>query len=65
MLLCICDFNRCVSTRSFKIRGIAEGNKELITLITETLCSIISMYLWDTNRPRFDEDDVEQSRKKI
>lgn len=65
MLLCICDFNRCVSTWSFKIRGIAEGNKELITLITETLCSIISMYLGDTNRPRFDKDDVEQSRKKI
>lgn len=50
MLLCICDFNRGVSTWIFKIEVFAEGNKELITLITETLCAVLSAHVQGTQR---------------
>lgn len=50
MLLCICDFNRGVSTQIFKIGVLAEGNKELITLITETLCVVLPAHVQGTQR---------------
>lgn len=48
MFLCICDFNRSVSMWVFKIGSFAEGNKELITLITETLCAVLSVHVQGT-----------------
>lgn len=48
MLLCLCDSNRGVSMWIFKIGGFPEGNKELITLITEMLCVVLSAHVQGT-----------------
>lgn len=48
MFLCTRDFNRSTFMWIFKIGSFAEGNKELITVVTETLCVVLSAHVQGT-----------------